>query len=228
LSSILRALKKLDEDSMSREQETGEEKIKMKRIVSRRVRAPRGINRLLFIVLPVLLLGAAAWIVLNLNKQPPETKKQDTSPKMPALTHFPQQVPTLKKELKKDATGELKPAAGAGEPLKYQTKPVFPESGRLQQPDSDRMGKDSQITADKTIAERTIDQKELIKETKHPEFILNGILWSAKADRRVALINDRYLKEGDTIEGVLVVKIEKAVVILKSGQETWTLRVKKK
>ena len=62
MSSILRALKKLDEDSMSREREAGEEKIKMRRIVTRRARVPRGINRLLFIVLTVLLLGAAALI----------------------------------------------------------------------------------------------------------------------------------------------------------------------
>ncbi len=213
---------------MSREQETGAEKIKMRRIVTRRARSPRGINRLLFIVLTVLLLGAAAWIVINLNKQPPMIEKQDTSPKKPALTHIPQQAPTLKKELKKDSPGEVKPVAAAGEPSTRPTKPVFPEKGRLPQPDSNRVEEGSQTAADKKLAEKTNDHKELIKETKRPEFILNGILWSAKADRRVALINDRYLKEGDTIEGVLVVRIEKAVVILKSGQETWTLRVKRK
>lgn len=224
MSSILRALKKLDEDSMSREQETGAEKIKMKRIVTRRAGVPRGINRLLIIVSTVLLVGAAAWIVINLNKQPPMTKKQDTGPKKPALTHIPQQPPTLKKE----SPGEVKPVAGADEPLKRPAKPAFPESERPQRPDSNRVGEHIQSAADKKLVEKTNGYKELIKETKRPEFILNGILWSAKADRRVALINDRYLKEGDTIEGVLVVKIEKAVVILKSGQETWTLRVKKK
>jgi hypothetical protein len=199
LSSILRALKKLDEDPISGEQETGAEKIKMKRIVKRRAGVSRVMNRRFFIVPAVLLLGAAAWIVIDSNKQPLMTKKQDTSPGKPALTHLPRQVPILKKEL----PGEAKPAAVPGEQSK---RPA----------------------ADKALAEKTNGHKELIKETKHPGFILNGILWSANADRRVALINDRYLKEGDSIDGVLVVKIEKAAVILQSGEETWTLRVKKK
>ena len=57
MSSILRALKKLDEDSMSREPGTGEQKqkIKMRQVVTRRTRSPRVTNRILFIVLAVLL-----------------------------------------------------------------------------------------------------------------------------------------------------------------------------
>jgi hypothetical protein len=84
--------------------------------------------------------------------------------------------------------------------------------------------------ADRTSADKTNATGapgELVKETGHPELIFNGVLWSDNPARRVALINDRYLKEGDSIDGVLVVKIGKDAVTLQFGEATWTLTVKK-
>ncbi|UCH97692.1 MAG: general secretion pathway protein GspB [Candidatus Aminicenantes bacterium] len=226
MSSILRALKKLDEDSMAREPGTGEQKqkIKMRQVVSRRTRSSRLINRLLFMVLAVLLVGAAAWIFINSissNQEPPLTKERDHSPKKPALTHSSQQVPTV------PALKKSKPPAPGGEQSKPSAKPAFPGSVPRPQPDSNRVEERIQPVTDQKLADKTNDPEELIKKTKHPEFILEGVLWSDNPDRRVALINDRYLKEGDTIKGVSVVKIEKKAVTLQSGQEKWTLRVKK-
>jgi hypothetical protein len=62
---------------------------------------------------------------------------------------------------------------------------------------------------------------------KHPQLSFSGVLWSDKPERRVALINDRYLKEGDEIDGVTVVKIEKLAITLQRGAEKWTLQLKK-
>jgi cytoskeletal protein RodZ len=232
LSSILRALKKLDEDSMTREPETGEQKqkIKMRQMVNRRTRSPRVTNRVLSIVLAVLLVGAAAWVLINSmnsNKEPPMTKKQDDSSKKPALTHLTQQAPTLKKELKKESPGELKPPAASDEQLKPSTNPAFPGSAPPVQSDTSRVEGPVQPAAGQKLANKTNDREELIKQTGHPEFILKGVLWSDNPDRRVALINDRYLKEGDVIDGVSVVKIERKAVILQSGEKKWTLSVKK-
>jgi cytoskeletal protein RodZ len=231
LSSILRALKKLDEDSMSREPGTGEQKqkIKMRRMVNRRTRSSRVTNRILFIVLVVLLVGAAAWIFINStssNKEPPMTKKQDATPKKPALTYLPQQAPTLKKELKTGSPGETPPPAVSGEKLNPSTNPAFPP-GRLVQSDSRRVEDPVPPAAHQEVANQTNDQEELIKQPEHPELILNGVLWSDNPGRRVALINDRYLKEGDVIDGVSVVKIERKSVILQSDEKKWTLSVKK-
>lgn len=66
-----------------------------------------------------------------------------------------------------------------------------------------------------------------IKETKHPALNLEGILWSQEAARRLALINNRYLKEGDTIEGASIVRIGKKEVALQMGEEKWTINLKK-
>jgi len=233
LSSILKALKKLDEDSMSREPETGEQKqkIKMKRMVSRRTRSPRLTNRVFLIVSVIFLVGAAAWIFLdslNTNSEPLMTKKQDDTPGKPALKSLSQQVPTIKKDFKKESPGKSKPPAGSNELLKPSTKAAFPVSGQQTQPDTRGVAETIQPAADQKLAGQTNNQEELIKPTEHPEFILNGVLWSDNPERRVALINDRYLKEGDdVIEGVTVVKIERKAVTLQSGEKKWTLSVKK-
>jgi type IV secretory pathway VirB10-like protein len=232
LSSILRALKKLDEDSISREPETSEQKQKIDtiRVVTRRTRASRVTNRIFFIVLAVVLVGAAAWILLNsinTNNEPPMIKRQDDAPKKPALTHLPQQTPTIKKEFKKGAPGELKPPAANGEQLKPSTKATSPVNGQQAKPDTSRLEEPVQPAADQMFASQTNDQEQLIKQTVPPEFILKGVLWSDNPERRIALINDRYLKEGDAINEVVVVKIERKSVILQSGENKWTLNVKK-
>ena len=233
MSSILKALKKLDEDSLSREPETGEQKqeTKMRQMVTRRTRSPRVTNRILFIVLAVLLVGAAAWILINsinTNHESPMTKKQGDTPKKPALTHLPQQAPPFKKDIQKGPLGELKPTAASNELVKPSIKATFPISGQPAQPDTNRVEEPVQPAVDQKLANQTNDQEQLIKQTESPQFILNGVLWSDNPERRVALINDRYLKEGDdVIEGVTVAKIERKTVILQSAGKKWTLSVKK-
>jgi hypothetical protein len=218
---------------MSREPETNEQKqeIKMRQMVARRTRSPWVMNRILFIVLVVLLVGVAALIIMNSitsNKKPMMAKKQDDIPKKPALTHLPKQAPTLKRELKKESPGELKPPAASGELLKPSTTATFPVSGQPLQPDPNRVEETIQPAADQKLANQTTNQEQLIKQTVHSDFILSGVLWSDNPERRVALINDRYLKEGeDVIEGVTVVKIERKTVILQAGDKKWTLSVKK-
>jgi hypothetical protein len=232
LSSILRALKKLDEDSMSREPETSEQKqkITMKQMVSRRTRSPRVTNRMLSIVLSVLLLGTAAWLFINSldsNNETPMTRRQDDTPKKPALTSRPHQAPPLKKELKKGSPGELKPRAANNEPSTPSTNPTLPRRVMPVQSDANAGPGPVQSAVDQPLAHQTNDPEQLMKPTAPPGFILNGVLWSDNPQRRVALINDLYLKEGDVIEGVSVVKIERKAVILQSGEKKWTLKVKK-
>jgi len=201
---------------MTREGESGKQKIKIKRIVNLRIRPRRAINRALSIILVVLLLGVTAWVWINSNKKTPMTKKQANLSGTPALTSkpLPRQASTLKKDLKTGPAVKSKPPVTGEEQLKDSIKQAFPGSG-------------AGSAADRTLADKTNAPGELIKKTGHPELILNGVLWSDKPGRRVALINDRYLKEGDSIDGVLVVKIGKDAVTLQFGEVTWTLTVKK-
>lgn len=225
MSSILRALKKLDEDAISQDRETSKQKIKMRQMVKRRARTPWVINRFLPILLALLVLGTAGWIITNSIRKHSPTKKQpqdsvksrvssstDTSSKKLPLTSLPKEAPPLKKESPKES---IPPATG--EQSKPSTDPAFSKSGRHAQP---KRASD--------VVKAAGMKKKNGKKTGYPEFILNGILWSHIPVKRLALINGRYLKEGDVTNGVSVIRIGKKSVILQSGEEKWTIRLQKK
>jgi hypothetical protein len=163
------------------------------------------------------------------NKKPLVTKKQDDISKKSALTQLPRQSPGLAKDSQKELPGESQPPAASGELQKPSTTATSPVIGQPAQPDTSRAAETIQPAADRKLTNQTTNQEQLIKqaETEPAGLILNGILWSDNPGRRVALINDLYLKEGDVFEGVSVVKIERKAVILKSGEKKWTLSVKK-
>ena len=227
MSSILRALKKLEEDSMPREGQTNEQKIKMRQMVIRRAKAPGVMIRFFSILLTILLLGTAALIIMKSNGKHSitVTKKQDTSPQKRPLTPLTQNSPTLKKEFKKESSKSSIPPAIIVKQSKPSTKSVSSQGERHPQPRPVHVP--TQTGTGKTIAHQTIHQKELVKENKHPEFTLTGILWSDIPGKRVALINNRYLKEGDEINGVSVIRIKRKEVTLQYDQEKWVIKVKK-
>jgi cytoskeletal protein RodZ len=221
LSSILRALKKLNEDSLSQDRETNKQKIKMRQMVTRRARTPWVMNRFLPILLVLLVLGTAGWIITkSIRKHSPEKKppqdslkpqvssSTDTSPKRLPLTSSPKEATPLKKESIPLATGEQ---------TKPLTDPAFSKSEWHTQPK-----RVSEVVKPVGI------EKVNVEKIERPEFILNAILWSHIPVKRIALINNRYLKEGDIINGVSVIQIGKKTVTLKSGEEKWTIRLQKK
>jgi hypothetical protein len=102
-----------------------------------------------------------------------------------------------------------------------QTKPStgVPGSNGSQLPQPAKAEEHIQPVADKSID----------RETKaiHPALKLTGILWSEIPGRRLALINSRYLKEGEKINGVTLIRIEEKEVAFQSGAETWTVELER-
>jgi hypothetical protein len=62
-----------------------------------------------------------------------------------------------------------------------------------------------------------------IKVLEGAEINLQAISWAPDADRRIAVINNRIVKEGDRVSGFLVFKINRDDVILSEGGELWKL-----
>ena len=223
MSSILRALKKLDEDSISRESQTGEQKVKMKYMVQQPTKTSRLVTRVLFVVVVLLLVVTAilirGWNPLPMKKHsPPSEKSQRAQPEKkqsPRLTE--KRIPQPEKSPQSKPTEEQPSRPVKERRLQPQEeRPVIPES-KPQQP-LERM--------QKPVEDEPV-KKEPVKEMKKPGLNLEGILWSQEAARRLALINNRYLKEGDTIEGASIVRIGKKEVTLQMGDEKWTVHLKK-
>lgn len=251
MSSILRALKKLDEEAVPREGRSGEQNLKMRQSVNRRTRTPRIFNRYLFIISLVLLISTAALIIMNTKGKPAITKIQDTSPppkkhqetpaipetSLTSVTRPPSDLTKGTKEERKEETKkkiekvspqESTPPGTIKDQSKPSTKPAISAPGApgglLQ---AGRMRQQIQTANDKNSSVYTNQQIGPEKKNKQQGFILNGILWSDIPEKRVALINDRYLNEGDRINGVSVIRIEKKSVTLQSGSEKWTIKLKK-
>lgn len=220
MSSILRALKKLDEESMlqrseskgesesererERENQAGGQKIKM-------------INKFLAALSALLLLGIAGWLIIHSpakpvleNKMEKEVgnkvenkveKKQDTSSLKPPSPAISPPIPSSNDAPPRESRPEL---SGAEQP-KPSTEALDLKNNRPPQP----------------------IRTETVKNTNPTGLNLTGILWSQVPGKRLALINDLYLREGDEIKGAAIIRIEKNEVTLQSATKTWTIGLKK-
>ena len=52
-------------------------------------------------------------------------------------------------------------------------------------------------------------------------FELQAISWSSNPKKRMVVINNRIVREGESVENVLVTHIGKDDVVLKKGREEW-------
>jgi hypothetical protein len=220
LSSILRALRKLDHEVLSGEPESGAEKVKMRRVLQRRTVSPRQVNRVLSVALAVTLVAVAWFLIRWQVKSLPEKKQEFAQQKpvsMPVSQKASQQPALPKPEIKRASAVETTLAVSGEETAKPLADPAPPGPAPAQSSPSPGLSPGIQRGTSPSLA----------SQPAHPQLNFSGVLWSDKPGRRVALINDRYLKEGDEINGVTVIKIEKKSVTLQSGTEKWTLNIKK-
>jgi outer membrane biosynthesis protein TonB len=214
LSSILRALRKLDEDARDgRTEELQEQKVKMRRVIHLRAGSSQTLNWMI-VIIAALVLAVSLWVVLNTLKQEiPEKEKK------PALAHVQQPEPQPKPaqtQVQQVQREQPKPQPRPAPPVHTPApeKEIKPETTKFTQ-------------VKPPVPSPTSSTSPSKPQSKRPELTLNGILWSETPARRVALIDDKYLKEGDTVKGVTIVRIEKKTVTLKLGEDQWTIRVKK-
>jgi cytoskeletal protein RodZ len=215
----LRALKKLEQETAPRESETqpSEQKLKKSPLNYRDSGRFPVVNKFLIVLAVILLLGVLAWVIIQktgTRKESPGMDKQQESPAAGAPSlNTPIQAPILEKV----SPREMLPGRVSGE----QTKPPIgvpgSNSSQLQQPQ--KVEEPVQPVTAKPVDRET--------KAKHPVFTLTGILWSESPARRLALINDRYLKEGEKINGATLIRIEETEVTFKSGVETWSIELAK-
>ncbi len=70
----------------------------------------------------------------------------------------------------------------------------------------------------------TADEKPAVIQSRDDsKFRLQAIAWSAKAHQRMAVINGRILREGESLDGFLVAHIREDEVILSDGGTSWRI-----
>lgn len=230
MSSILRALKKIDQEALSRDNSSGDHEHEpdrsrdnIRRVVNRRAREKLPwFKRTHIIVFPVIfLLGAAAVVVFDWNSGPvPEKKAAPLTDKRPGTVLAQQKV-----------VPQQQPQTTAQPALPVKKQPASPPlPQKNEKPIESTPNLKPAVkpaTPKRTIPTKSIPTKTKPLKTNHPNFTLDGILWSQKPERRVAVINGNYYKVGERIDGVTIFEIKKNVVTLQSGEEKWVLHLKK-
>jgi hypothetical protein len=109
-------------------------------------------------------------------------------------------------------------------------KPKNPQKKTLSPPNSALAGKPvarkrkapkkPQVKTDKSVKTTSIATYDRLNDSK---LKLQALAWFDDADRRMAVINDRIVHEGESVDGYQVTKIRQEDVIVKNGGKSWRL-----
>jgi hypothetical protein len=216
LSSILKALKKLEEEHPS----PGDDipwprKLGPARIIRRWEIHSGRIAMILWASLGSILLAATGWFILY-ARQPiaanvapraviPESVPANTAP-LPEFLRKPQQPVQASKAKPSPTPAVRKPVRQAALGTAKQRSLPTPQTN----------------TAKTTPKHRAEQQK--LKAVGVPEGLtLQAISWSRQASERIAVINGQIIREGNAIEGFTIVRIEPDRVFVSKGGGTLAL-----
>ncbi len=73
-----------------------------------------------------------------------------------------------------------------------------------------------------TVAERT-RRAETYEKLNDSRIKLQALAWSSDAARRMAVINDRIVREGESLDGYQINQIRQEDVVVSDGTQTWSL-----
>jgi len=239
LSSILKALKKIEtETSPFAGFQLNETQIDPRKVITARVKRVRLVRKISSFLCIALMMAACGWVFvryypwMNVNlfsRKPPKMtpaplKFDNTNPKKP-IVPLPEAKPA-----RLAAAGMIK----AENLINRVSKPEHAITT-----EKDRSPK-SNFTiakaAPKIIAApaQTALQREhrstankkpvVIQPLDDSQFRLQAIAWSAKAHQRMAVINGRILREGESLDGFLVAHIRESEVILSDGGTSWRVK----
>ena len=246
MSSILKALKKLENtypeqnDSLFRSQ-----KIRLLKTTPRSAKGFWSFTKWFFIIFTVLALSAGGWLILSrkpkekpldwVAKKKTEPQKSTSLPgKTSSTFNLPEkEAPASRLIEKSDPIKTVEKKSGfARKPktpdleLKKEITPTEPRrlSGKKtpgpvlapkKMPATEIKKEFEQKTRPEPFAELPV------KQANETSLELQAIAWSDDTNRRIAVINGRILREGGSIEGVSIVRINQDDVVFKKGGEAW-------
>jgi len=211
LSSILKALKKIEREFPEKSEiRSWQQEINTQKIFHKRMKDNLRFTKHLFIFLVAIILAAGGGLILGRKpweKVPSPIAKTETLPPKPS-NHTSAMKP-LGKKLVLANKMEIKPE----KPLTHTEE----ETAWQDSINKDRVSNQS--------AEKITNAKRFasipVKQTGESRLELQAIAWSSDPKSRIAVINGRVLREGESVESVLVTHIGKAEVIFRKGSEEW-------
>ncbi len=242
MSSILKALKKLEKETAEQSKvQLGSPKIYPQKTIS--TRAKFGLHSIklpiFIIILSTLILAVGGGLLLS--RKPPikvltpierteiKPTKQIRPPEKSLLSRDLAQVEApAKKEINKS-----EPMTKPGDIPPFPARRPLEEIPAIIEKTETKPEKSAKVNDYPQIEPREnkgVKKSEQNKDTERflslpvandSRFELQAIAWSSDPKNRIAVINGRILREGESIERVLVTHIGKDDVIFKDGRNEW-------
>ena len=249
MSSILKALKKLENGfSEQREIRPRLQKRLTKKAIHQRVIGTWLYDKRFFIILAVVILAVGVWLVLNwkpreegktlvakTTTKPVESvgipEKKASIPNMiqqkrPVGMDLEKSEPNTKAaKMKTTSTRKLErkaPELFAKKEMNLP-KPLSNTEKRASVPNINQ--KEMSTREDLEKSEQNIKAERFesipVKQANETRLEIQAIAWSSEPESRIAVVNSRIVREGGSVEGVLVTNIGKDEIIFRKGGEEW-------
>ena len=249
MSSILQALKKIESESPEKSEiRFRQQEIDAQKIIHKNITDKLRLKKQFFIIFAAIILAAGGGLVLGRKpweKVPLPATKTKTERTKP-LSHIGKKTAgrNLSQKKKLDEKNDEKIAAVTQAANKEslpaiklrENKPVWVNKTKSNVPKSlgrdkekiagqNLIGKDNNTNRKAEKAGQYSKNRRIlsipVQQAHESGLHLQAIAWSSDPKSRIAVINGRVLREGGSVERVLVTHIGKNEVIFKKGGEEW-------
>jgi len=216
LSSILKALKKLEEET-PRYGESQPYPVDVKKTVENGVNKKQQYYKFFLILFSAIIIVSASLFLLI--RQTASKGKISSGSVVVVRKAIPAR---LKKENVKIASvPDLKPRKKRAKPSdRIKRKENLPGSRQVKIPASRKVMKEKSYGSNRTKPKFTRSALPF-KSAGGSGLKLQAIAWSSDSKESIAVVNGRILREGSSIEGALIVRIDKNDVSFQKGGEQW-------
>ncbi|MFC1814635.1 hypothetical protein ACFL0M_01580 [Thermodesulfobacteriota bacterium] len=227
MSSILRALKKLENDpTKKRSFEPWHREGDLKKTFARRGRGFRLRYKVFYVLLAAPFLMFGGWLLLKYRI----VLTKEFSPDKPITQSVEAMVKSVPVEIKKlPFKAKLKPVLKRPKTPSVSTrktrtttrKPLIAGGTELPISISDEK---PNLQPAEILRNMRAKEPSLIESPGETGFEVQAIAWSKTPEKRIAVINGRIVHEGEYIDGVSVTQIGLDEVSLKKGSKMWKLK----
>ena len=249
MSSILKALKKIESELPEKSEiQFRQKETDARKIIHKRITDKLRLKKKFFAIFAAIILAAGGGLVLGRkpweNVPPPvpkpeakhskplsrivkKTADRDLSQRKKTAKRVSEKIPAVSQSANKESPPAVKPGQKKSEWVK-KSEIIGPKS---LSPDKKKIAHQNLIQKnnntkkkDEKSGENSKNKRILsipIKQAGESKLQLQAIAWSSDPESRLVVINGRVLREGGSVERVLITHIGKNEVIFKKGREEW-------
>ena len=216
MSSILKALRKLEKET-PRYGESQPYPVDVIKTVENGVNKRQRYYKLFLILFSAIIIVSGSLFLLN-RQTASKGKKSATS-----VVVVRKAIPARpkKENVKIASVPDLKPRRKRAKPSnRIKRKENLPGSRQVRIPASRKAMKEKSYGDNRTKPKSAISAIPF-KSAGGSGLQLQAIAWSSDSKESIAVVNGRILREGSSIEGALIVRIDKNDVSFQKGGEQW-------